>query len=1009
MKTLQGKMGQRITLSLVVLAAVFLLYGSFAYIALSRIAADVADIRTAEARTLLALQTELAYTDALLQIRRYLADGRPEYRESAVQGYRDVLRQEKVLLALTPAAEQAKVDAVILKTQAYVDGVAGKYLDLYDEERRLRAAGDRVGADKVAALGDYRTLVAAFTAQAQEIQSGLRAISADNETIMNARLASVAGIAAGLVQVVSLFSLLALLAAALLGYRLTKTVTGPLRAMTSSMDEMAAGNFDHETSPALLARDDEFGLMAKSLAAMKRNTGSLIRELHANQDQMRALLTANPDLVICLSGEGRFLEIIEPTGWNPFNTEALRVDGHLSDVMPVQLVDLFMAAVRSTLATGRPQTFEYKVTDRGGHWARDCRTFKKGDDEIVCIIRDITDRRNVEETLRQIVEGMSGSTGQEFFDYLTDYFANTFNVRYCFIGEFLGHGKISLLSSVARGARLNPFSFEVEADQPSHEIFHGNDVIYREKVWQDYPLFRNIQGAVAATGDGGENGEDDEPPMESYIGVSLKAASGQVLGIMALMDERPVPNAELIIAVFRIFAARVAAELERLVNERKIQQMAYNDALTGLPNRWRSNELLRATIARARERSGTVAVLRFDIDNFRYVNDSLGRAAGDKLFVTAVERLGLSVGDVCPNCAIGRLDGDNFLVIVGDGDAQAVAGEVAAAMIGALTLPFRCGGRDIYLSTSIGVSLFPAHGESGDELLANAERALNYAKEHAKGSTQFYDPDLQTEAMKTIALLNELRAAITNEEFVLHYQPQYTPARRLVGVEALLRWRHPQRGLVAPLDFIPLAESSGLIIPIGEWALNQACRQLRSWLDAGAEPLRVAVNISAIQFNQPQFVDIVRLAVETSGIPARLLELEITENVAMHGIERVRDKLDELAALGVFISIDDFGTGYSSLSYLQTFPIYSLKIDRSFVHSLHTNRANADIVSAIIALAHSLSLKVVAEGVENAAELAVLSEKGCDIIQGYYFGHPVPPGSLTLPQISAVPRRPDKL
>lgn len=994
---MRRNMGKKIALSLILLAVIFLLFVSFAYIALSNIAADVGEIRLAEERALLALRTELAYTGAVLQIRRYLADGLPGYRETALRGYSDVLQQEQRLLELSPARSRDMVETVIQKTQTYVTGVTGKYLPLHEEEKRARAAGNIARADGLAV--ENRAQLTAFTWQAEGIQTGLRAISAQNEAIISAKLASVVKVGEELLQAVWLLSLLSLLVAVTLGYRLTKSITGPLHAMTRSMDEMAAGSFDHDTSPALVARDDEFGLMAKSLTAMKENTGNLLRELHENQDQMRALLAANPDLIVRFSGEGHYLEIVEPTGWNSFNTNWIRVGGNLSEALPGHLAALFMGAIRRTLETDRPQTFEYQVDDRGGQWTRDCRTFKKAENEVVFIIRDITDRRKVEETLRQIVEGMSGSTGQEFFDYLTDYFAKTFNVRYCFIGEFLGHGKISLLSSMVRGARLNPFSFEVEADQPSHEIYHGNDVIYREKIWQDYPFFRNIQGSVADEADAGDAaGESGSRLMESYIGVSLKAASGQVLGIMALMDERPVPNAELIIAIFRIFAARVAAELERLVNERKIQQMAYNDALTGLPNRWRSNQLLDGVLAEAREYPGTVATLRFDIDNFRYVNDSIGRSAGDKLFVAAVQRLGRAIGDVCPNCDIARLDGDNFLVIIKNCDARAVSAEVAKAMIDALTQSFRCGERDIYLNTSIGISLFPQHGETGDELLKNAERALNYAKEYSKGSTQYYDPNLQTEAMKKIALLNDMRNAITNEEFVLYYQPQYTPDKRLVGVEALLRWKSPQKGMVAPLDFIPLAEASGLIIPIGEWVLNQACRQLKSWLDDGAEPLRVAVNISAVQFNQPRFVDMVRLAVETSGIPADLIELEITENVAMHGIDKVRDKLDELAALGVFISIDDFGTGYSSLSYLQTFPIYSLKIDRSFVRSLHTNQANADIVSAIIALAHSLSLKVVAEGVEKKEELDILKEKGCDIIQGYLFGYPQPVESLSIPK-----------
>lgn len=987
------KMGQKIGISLFLLIAIFLMFSAFAYMSLSNIVADVSDIRLAQERALLAVRIELNYTGAVLQIRRYLADGVPAYKESALQGYSDVLRHENSLLALTAdPATQDLVNAVIRKTNAYVAGVTGEYLPLHEEEKRARAAGDTARAEELA--GRNQAMLLAFTNMAREIQSGLNNISARNEEIITAKLASVIRVSNSLVGALWFLSLAALLAAALLGYRLTKSITAPLAVMTRSMDEMAAGSFERDTCPEILGRSDEFGLMAASLTAMKRNTRELIGELHENQEQMRALLTANPDLIIRFDGDGRYLEVIEPSGWNPFNIEGITIGGHLSEYLPVHLAELYMAGIRNTLAAGQPQTFEYEADDGVARWTRECRTYKKADNEVVFIIRDITYRRKVEETLRQLVEGMSRSTGQEFFDYLTAYFARAFNIRYCFIGEFLGHGKISLLSSMVRGARLNPFSFEVEADQPSHDVYHGSDVIYREKIWQHYPFFRNIQGSVADA-----PGDRESRLIETYIGVPLKDSSGQVLGIMALMDERPVPNAELIIAIFRIFAARVAAELERMVKERQIQRMAYHDVLTGLPNRWRITEQLGKAIVKAAGHPGTVAILRFDIDNFRYVNDSVGRASGDKLFVAATDRMRQVIAGVCPPCDLARLDGDNFMVLINDADARKMAEEVAQAMVSSLSQPFQAGDRDLYLNTSIGISLFPWHGETSEELFNNAERALNYAKEHAKGSIQLYDPYLQTEAIKKIAMLNDLRNAITNEEFVLFYQSQYHAfEERLVGVEALLRWKHPRKGLVAPFDFIPLAESSGLIIPIGEWVMNQACRQLRAWLDDGAAPIRMAINISAVQFNQPRFVDMVRRAIEANGVPPNLLELEITENVTMHGVDKVRDKLAEIAAMGVVVSIDDFGTGYSSLSYLQTFPIYSLKIDRSFVRNLHTNQANADIVSAVIALAHSLGLKVVAEGVETEEELGVLKAKNCDIIQGYYFGYPQPAESLSLPK-----------
>lgn len=994
-------MGPKIAISLAGLVLILLCVGAYAYLSLADIAAAVDDARLAQERAVLAARVEVRYTSAVLLIRRYLGDGVDSYLVSALEDLQVVLREEERLLYLAPPADRSRVEAVIGKTKTYVAGVTGDFIPLVKQEKQERAAGNPAVADELAI--SLKAKLLAYTALARQIQSGLQGISVDNEDTANNKLLLVNQATAALVRAIFYFLLLALVAAILISYRLTKSVTAPLESMTRSMDEMAAGNFGGEISPLLPGRTDEFGLMAASLSTMKKNTGDLIGQLHEQQARTLALLTASPDLILHLSGDGRYLEIIEPAGWNPFYLQTINIGDNVADRLAKKHADIFQAAIERTLATGEAQTFEYQIDSGGGHWTRECRTAKIANDQVIFIIRDITHRRQVEETLRQIVEGMSGFTGQELFDYLTAYFAKTFNVRYCFIGEFPEEGTISLLSSMVRGKRLSPFCFQVKDDQPSHEVFHGSNVIYKEKIWQAYPFFTNIQGQVAGDAD-----ESTSRLMETYIGVSLKDASGQVLGIMALMDERPVADAELIIAMFRIFAARVASELERLVNERKMQHMAYHDSLTGLPNRWRFLQLLDDTVAQADENGDAAAVLRFDIDNYRYVNESIGRAGGDRLFIAAAARFRDTIAAICPECHLARLDGDNFVIIVKGPEAETLAGEMARALIQSLTQPFRCGDRDIYLSTSVGISLYPQHGDSGDDLLACAERALNYTKEQEKGGLCVYNPSLQTEAMKKLAMLNDLRNAITNQQFLVYYQPQFaTSDRRLMGVEALVRWRHPQRGLIPPLEFIPLAETSGLIIPIGEWVMAEACGQLRRWLDAGAGPIRVAVNISAVQFSQPGFVDMVRRTIEKSGIEPDLLELEITENITMEGVEKVREKLSDLSDMGVVISIDDFGTGYSSLSYLQTFPLRSLKIDRSFVRGLTENQANADIVSAIIALAHSLSLQVVAEGVETEDEMRFLREKDCDLIQGYLLGYPQPAEELALTKTLVNEKRPE--
>jgi predicted signal transduction protein with EAL and GGDEF domain len=344
---------------------------------------------------------------------------------------------------------------------------------------------------------------------------------------------------------------------------------------------------------------------------------------------------------------------------------------------------------------------------------------------------------------------------------------------------------------------------------------------------------------------------------------------------------------------------------------------------------------------------------------------------------------------------VGRLAGDEFIVLARDLSAAGDAEAIAAKLLAGLREPFRVRSQEIHISVSAGVSVFPADGAAFDVLLRRAETALRCAKDAARGSFRLYRPDMHTLADDRLTLESELRQALQQNQLELHYQPKVDIAtNRVRSAEALIRWRHPLRGLVAPNIFIPIAEETGLIVPIGEWVMREACRQMRAWLDSGMSPVRVSVNLSAKQFRHGDLATIVRSALDEARLEPGYLELELTESSVMLDPEKSIATLRLLSQMGVHISIDDFGTGYSSLSYLRRFPLDKLKIDRSFVRELMSNPDDASIVKAIISLAHSLRLRVVAEGVETADQLEFLRELGCDQYQGFYCSPAVPPDAF---------------
>ncbi|WP_297484488.1 EAL domain-containing protein [Ferrovum sp.] len=451
-------------------------------------------------------------------------------------------------------------------------------------------------------------------------------------------------------------------------------------------------------------------------------------------------------------------------------------------------------------------------------------------------------------------------------------------------------------------------------------------------------------------------------------------------------------NANLVIAT--IEAHKLAEQIQ--MSKTHLDHLAHHDGLTDLPNRMLLHDRLGQAIESARRRGRKLALLFMDVDRFKNINDSLGHGVGDQLLQSVAKRL---VECVRHSDSVCRQGGDEFIILLAEIEHAEDAALSAQKVLTALAIPHRIDQHDLYISVSIGICIYPDDGSDATSLIKGADMAMYRTKENGGNDYTFFEQNMNTQAVKKLSTETDLQLALQRQEFVLYYQPKINlQSGEIVGVEALIRWRHPQHGLILPGQFIQIAEDCGLIVPIGAWVLREACKQAKAWQDSGFPPLPVAVNISAAQFRRKDFLESLARILKDTGLAARYLELELTESVLMLDENATVSMLKALKAMGAQLAIDDFGTGFSSLSYLKRFPIDTLKIDQSFMHDITKAMDNLDdaaLVTAVIGLGKSLNLCVIAEGVETHEQLVFLQNQGCSEGQGFYFSQPVSEKKMT--------------
>jgi diguanylate cyclase (GGDEF)-like protein/PAS domain S-box-containing protein len=543
-------------------------------------------------------------------------------------------------------------------------------------------------------------------------------------------------------------------------------------------------------------------------------------------------------------------------------------------------------------------------------------------------------------------------------------------------------GRVTFMNSVAE--HLTGWAREKAAGQPAEKVFHIVDATTRETVVNPMALALRENKTVGLT--------------PNCVLIRLDGAEAAIEDSAAPIHDRKGDVTGAVMVFHDVSTARALSQ--------RMSFLAQHDGLTELPNRILLNDRLAQAMAVARRRQHKLAVLFLDLDHFKHINDSLGHAIGDRLLQSVARRL---VACIRNSDTVSRQGGDEFIVLLSQVMHAEDAGISADKILARLSEPHRIDQHEIHVTASIGIVTYPDDATDAETLMKHADFAMYQAKDGGRNNYQFFQSELNVTALERQTIEHGLRHAVERGELVLHYQPQMTLATGEVsGVEALLRWRHPVRGLLFPAQFISVAEETGLIVPIGRWVLGEACRQAVAWQRAGLPPMRIAVNVSAVELRAKEFAEGVGAILQASGLEPRWLELELTETFLMLDSSATGRVLQALKDLGVQLALDDFGTGYSSLSYMRRFPIDTLKIDQSFVRNLTTNADDASIVNAVINMGHSLHMLVVAEGVETPEQAAALRAQACPQAQGHYFSHPVNADELARFCVPPVSRLPDR-
>lgn len=684
----------------------------------------------------------------------------------------------------------------------------------------------------------------------------------------------------------------------------------------------------------------------------------ILRASHAMTDlkfserRNRALLAAMPDLILRLDRDGRCMDYQLGSN-NPWEA-VLGSDPHagLSRVLPEEQHAAVEAAVRAALRERGVQTLEFAAGGAADLLHLELRFTALDETEVLAIVRDISARKRVESTLRQWATVFESSADAIV---VADAERRLLTVnRACL--AMTGYDEAQLIGQST--------ALLFDGDEAFSESQRAS--LAEDGYWQGETWTRRRDGECFPT----------------FTALTAVRSGDEVVNYILILSDIT----------------------EKKAAEARIEYLAHRDVVTGLPNRSLFNYRVGIALAHARRTQTRLAVMFIDLDRFKNINESLGHGFGDRLLKIVAERLETSMreGDT-----VSRLGGDEFAMLLAEIDEDTAIAQ-AERVLNRIAQPYTLDGKVLQLSASIGISLFPGDGDDVETLVKNADAAMYLAKESGRNTYQFFLPELNKRALDRLNTESLLRNAIDRGELELHYQPQISvDGGIVVGCEALIRWRSPELGMVSPDRFIPLAEETGLILPIGEWIVATACAQIHAWQEAGLPRFPVAVNISAVQFEQRNFVRNLCEQVARSGVEPRWLELELTERMVMRDIEGVIGSLRELKEGGFTLSVDDFGTGYSSMSYLRRLPIDVLKIDQSFVRGMHGDRTSLAIVEAIVTLAKALGLRSIAEGVETEAELSHLRRLRCEYAQGYHFARPLPAAEMA-PWLTAWNARRDK-